>query len=379
MSPPIRPFNVAISDQQLEDLRRRLAHTRWPESETVDDWSQGVPLHKLQSLCDYWLHHYDWRSFEAQFNRHPQFVTEIDGLDIHFLHIRSPHADAMPLLLTHGWPGSVVEFMEVIEPLTRPCEHGGKESDAFHLVIPSLPGYGFSGKPSAAGWGLERIAGAWIELMSRLGYEHYVAQGGDWGSGVTSKIGELQPPQCLGIHLNMALAMPTPEDNADLTERDKKALADMQTYFDNDSGYAVQQKSRPQTVGYGLADSPVGQAAWIYEKFHSWTDNNGAPEDALPVDAMLNNISLYWFTNSAASSARLYWESFSSMNAGPVKLPTAISVFPREIFRPARRWAERKYSNIIHWGEPAKGGHFAAFEQAELFVEELRKCFSGLR
>ena len=379
MPQSLRPFTIAIEDQALQDLEQRLTQARWPEAETVDDWSQGVPLASIKALCNHWLHHYDWREFETRLNRYPQFLTEIDGLDIHFLHIRSTHAEAMPMILTHGWPGSFAEFLNVIDPLVNPTAHGGSESDAFHLVIPSLPGYGFSGKPAKTGWGLERIAQAWITLMDRLGYDRYVAQGGDWGSGVTSKIGEIQPPECLGIHLNMALAMPTEEDHANLSDRDKQALADVQYYFDHDSAYAMQQKSRPQTLAYGLADSPVAQAAWIYEKFHSWTDNNGVPEDALSVTAMLDNISLYWLTNSGASSARLYWESFSDMSGVEISLPTGISVFPREIFRPARAWAERKYHNIIHWGKPAKGGHFAAFEQPEIFVDELRQCFASLR
>ena len=379
MNQPITPFKVDIPQAQLDDLKTRLANTRWPDQEPVNDWSQGAPLNTVKSLCEYWQHNYDWRRCERELNSHPQFTTDIDGLKIHFLHIRSPHDNAMPMIMTHGWPGSILEFMKVIGPLTNPTAHGGSAEDAFHLVIPSLPGYGFSGKPTTTGWGLERIADAWITLMSRLGYPNYVAQGGDWGSGVTSAIGRRHPPECLAIHINMAIARPSEEDLASLTERDKKALADHKHYLDADSGYAMIQKSRPQSVGYGLADSPAAQAAWIYEKFHSWTDNNGRPEDALSIDQMLDDISIYWLTNSAASSARLYWESFNSMIAKPMSMPCGISIFPKELFRPARHWAERVYQNLIHWNELDKGGHFAAFEQPEIFVNEVRTCFAKIR
>jgi pimeloyl-ACP methyl ester carboxylesterase len=379
MDRAIKPFRVDIPQSQLDDLKARLANTRWPNAETVDDWSQGAPLNAVKSLCQYWQHSYDWRRCEQELNTHPQFTTEIDGLDIHFLHIRSPHDNALPMLMTHGWPGSVLEFMRVIDPLTNPTAHGGSAKDAFHLVIPSLPGYGFSGKPSATGWGLERIAQAWITLMARLGYSKYVAQGGDWGSGVTTAIARIEPPECLAIHINMALAQPTADDMASLTERDKNALADVKHYFDNDSGYAMIQKSRPQSLGYGLADSPVAQAAWIYEKFHGWTDNKGRPEDALSRDQMLDDISIYWLTNSGASSARLYWESFHSLLAEPITMPCGVSIFPKELFRPARQWVERLYQNLIHWNNVEKGGHFAAFEQAEIFVNEVRTCFAKIR
>ena len=379
MKQSIKPFKIDIPQAQLDDLKARLANTRWPNVEPVDDWSQGTPLNAVQSLCEYWQHSYDWRRCERELNSHPQFITEIDGLDIHFLHIRSPHENAMPMIMTHGWPGSVLEFMRVIAPLTNPTEHGGSASDAFHLVIPSLPGYGFSGKPTNTGWGLERIAKAWITLMARLEYPKFVAQGGDWGAGVTSAIAYICPPECAAIHLNMSLAQPSAEDMESLTERDQKALADIQFYFDSDSGYAMIQKSRPQSLGYGLADSPAAQAAWIYEKFHRWTDNKGRPEDALSVDQMLDDISLYWLTNSGASSARLYWESFNAFGAEVMTMPCGISIFPKELFRPARKWAERVYENLIHWNELDKGGHFAAFEQPELFVKEVRNCFAKIR
>jgi pimeloyl-ACP methyl ester carboxylesterase len=375
----IRPFTLHVPQADLDDLQRRLAATRWPDAETVADWSQGAPLAKVQALVAHWRQHYDWRATESRLNGLGQFVTEIDGLDIHFLHIRSPHAGALPLLMTHGWPGSVMEFMGVIGPLTDPVAHGGRAEDAFHLIIPSLPGYGFSGKPTATGWGVPRIAAAWVQLMARLGYDRWVAQGGDWGAAVTTGIGVMQPAGCLGIHLNMPLVFPGPEDLKDPTPREQAGLAALQYYQDKDSGYAKQQSTRPQTLGYGLADSPVAQAAWIYEKLWSWTDNQGAPEDVLGVDAMLDNIMLYWLSGSGASSARLYWESMGSFASVPLALPVGVSIFPREIFRPSRRWAERHMANIIHWNEPAKGGHFAAWEQPALFVDEVRSCFRQLR
>lgn len=379
MTDAIKPFHLNIPREQLDDLRARLANTRWPERETVDDWSQGAPLASVQKLCDYWQNHYDWRRCEARLNSYGQFTTEIDGLEIHFLHIRSPHADALPMIMTHGWPGSVIEFMDVIDPLTNPTAHGGEAKDAFHLVIPSLPGFGFSAKPTGTGWGIHRIAGAWAELMGRLGYSEWVAQGGDWGAGVTTAIGTLKPEGCRAIHLNMPLVQPKPEDMADLTEAEQKALGDMQHYQDWESGYSKQQATRPQTLGYALVDSPVGQAAWIYEKFHGWTDNRGNPEDALSYDKMLDNIMLYWLNASGASSGRLYWESFRDMFTTPMDIPVGVSIFPRELFRPSRRWAERVYLNLIHWNDLDKGGHFAAFEQPQLFVGEVRACFAKVR
>lgn len=381
MTADIRPFTVEIPQQAVDDLKSRLAMTRWPESETVSDWSQGAPLNKVQALCKHWQQHHDWRRCEAALNSHPQFTTEIDGLEIYFLHIRSPHQTAMPMIMTHGWPGSVLEFMEVIAPLTRPTEHGGKAEDAFHLVIPALPGYGFSGKPSTTGWSVQRTAQAWDTLMTRLGYDSYVAQGGDWGSIVTRALGELNPPGCKGIHLNMALTVPTEKQVSEATEWEQRSLASMQFYMDWDSGYSKLQSTRPQTLGYGLADSPAGQAAWIYEKFYAWTDNQGDPEDALSIDHILDNISLYWFTNSAASSARLYWESFNTALSGGFNsdIAVGISIFPAEIFRASKRWAESVFPGLMYWNELDRGGHFAAFEQPELFINELRSCFAKLR
>lgn len=379
MSERIKPFKIAVDQSQLDDLKQRLAQTRWPEAETVDDWSQGVPLRAIQSLCDYWQHHYDWRRCEAALNRFQHFTTTIDDLAIHFIHQRSPHPNAMPLILTHGWPGSIIEFLKVIGPLTDPVAYGGKAEDAFHVVIPSLPGFGFSEKPQKTGWNIPRIAESWITLMKRLGYKEFVAQGGDWGAGVTTAIGEIKPPECLGIHLNMPLVYPQTEDFANLNPREQAAVDKMQWYQDYDSGYSKQQSTRPQTLGYGLVDSPAAQAAWIYEKFYEWTDNNGTPEDTLSQDEMLDNIMLYWLPSTATSSARLYWESFSHMSGSVLTLPVGVSIFPEELFRPTKAWAERVYSNIIHWNELDKGGHFAAFEQPEAFISEVRNCFRQLR
>jgi len=380
MNSTIHNFHLDIPQTQLDDLAQRLAMTRWPEAETVPDWSQGAPLAAVKNLCDYWLKHYDWRRCEARLNNLGQYRTEIDGLDFHFLHIRSPHAEALPMIMTHGWPGSVIEFLDVIDPLTNPTAHGGRAEDAFHLVLPSLPGYGFSGKPQRNGWNLDRIARAWIELMARLGYDHYVAQGGDWGSGVTTAIGALMPAACRAIHLNMALVQPSADDLAlELTAAEQKALADMEAYHHHESGYAKQQATRPQTLGYGLVDSPAGLAAWIYEKYHGWTDNQGSPEDALTRDQMLDNIMLHWLPATGASAARLYWESMKDMTGAPMDMPVGVSIFPREMFRPSRRWVEKVYPNLIYWNEQDKGGHFAAFEQPELFVNEIRACFQQVR
>ncbi len=370
------PFHLEIPEAQLQDLKRRLQATRWPEDVTEPGWTQGVPLDAAKTLCAHWLERYDWRRCEAQLNAFGQFKTEIDGLGIHFLHVRSKHEDAMPLLLTHGWPGSVVEFLKLVQPLTDPLAHGGTEKDAFHLVIPSLPGYGFSDRPSATGWGVARIAAAWAELMQRLGYTRYVAQGGDWGSAVTTALAKLAPAGLAAIHLNMVIAMPGAEDMASLTGAEQKALADMQRFTETGSGYSALQSTRPQTLGYGLTDSPAGQAMWIYEKLAEWCDNGDDPGSVLSPDDMLDNIMLYWLPANAAASARLYWESYHSFAADPIDLPVACSIFPGELLRPSRRWAARKYPNLIYWGEPAKGGHFAAFEQPELFVNELRQAFA---
>ena len=379
MSDQIAPFRIAATEEQLEDLKRRLRATRWPERECVDDWTQGLPLAYPQEVASYWLEKYDWRAREALLNSFPQFKTEIDGLGIHFIHVQSPHANAMPLVVTHGWPGSIVEFHKVIEPLTNPTAHGGDDADAFHVVCPSLPGYGFSDKPTRTGWNVQRIARAWSELMPRLGYRQYAAQGGDWGAAVTTCIGIQDPANCIGIHLNMPIARPDPATTKDLTEKEKSAIAAMQHYNDWDSGYSKQQSTRPQTLGYALSDSPVGQMAWILEKFWSWTDCDGHPENVLTRDELIDNVMLYWLPGTAASSARLYWESFRSFPTDPVTVPTGCSIFPKEISRTSRRWAEKRYAKLVYFNELEKGGHFAAFEQPEAFVREVRACFRQIR
>ncbi len=371
----IRPFTLAIPQSQIDDLNTRIDLTRWPEKEAVDDWSQGTPLAALQDLVGYWRRGYDWRACEARLNALGQFITEIDGLDIHFLHVRSPHADALPLVITHGWPGSVIEFMGVIEALANPED--GRQ--AFHVVAPSLPGFGFSGKPKHTGWGVEKIGRAWGELMARLGYDRWVAQGGDWGSAVTTAIGVQQVQGCIGIHLNMPVGRPEPEELASPTPAEVKALGALKHYLDWDSGYSTQQRTRPQTVGYGLVDSPAGLAGWIFEKMWAWTDNAGSPFDALSRDAILDNLMLYWLPATGASSARLYWESFGSFTPQQVTLPVAVSAFPKEILPCPRRWAERNFPNLVHWGEMDKGGHFAAWEQPDAFVRELRTAFALMR
>ncbi|BBZ04392.1 epoxide hydrolase [Mycolicibacterium chitae] len=376
--PPIRPFRIAVDDAELVDLRERLARTRWPEAECVEDWSQGIPLSYTRELARYWEHDYDWRVREAALNEVDQFHTEIDGLDIHFLHQRSPHDGALPLVLTHGWPGSVVEFHKVIGPLTDPTAHGGRAEDAFHVVCPSLPGYGFSGKPSHAGWGVARIAAAWETLMQRLGYNRYGAQGGDWGAAVTSEIGR-NHGGCIGIHLNMPLGRPPKEPPGQWSEAEQHAMAAAAEHRRWGTGYAQQQSTRPQTLGYGLADSPVGQLAWIVEKFWAWSDCDGHPENVLSRDEMLDDVMMYWLTNSATSSARLYWESYRGFGRGErVELPTGVAAFPKEILRAPRNWCEQSF-NITHWTTMPRGGHFAALEQPELFVDDVRTFFATLR
>ncbi|MEE2662479.1 MAG: epoxide hydrolase [Myxococcota bacterium] len=374
------PFEIRTSDEELDDLRRRLLATRWPEVECVDDWSQGIPLAYLKEVCQYWADKYDWRERAAKLNAYPQFRLPLQGLGIHFQHIRSPEPDALPLVMTHGWPGSIVEFQKVIGPLTDPAAHGGDAADAFHLVCPSLPGYGFSDKPSSTGWGVQKIADAWGELMAALGYERYVAQGGDWGAIVTTCIGIQDPEHCGGIHLNMPIVPPDPDTMNDLSEAEQSALAGMQHYQDKDSGYSKQQSTRPQTLGYGLVDSPAGQAGWILEKFWSWTDCNGHPENVLTRDELLDNVMLYWLPGTAASSGRLYWESFNTPPMNPVAVPVGCSIFPKEIFRSSKRWAEKHFADkLVHWNELEKGGHFAAFEQPEIFVDEVRAALRHAR
>ncbi len=374
----ITPFTINTSEEQLTDLRNRINNTRWTEEECVNDWSQGIPLTYVREIADYWANQYDWRKSEQHLNTFDHFQTNIDDLDIHFIHQKSPHPDAYPLIITHGWPGSIVEFHKVIQPLVDPTKHGGKAEDAFHVVCPSLPGYGFSGKPSQSGWGVEKIAETWDQLMVRLGYENYGAQGGDWGAAVTTQIGR-NIGHCDAIHINMPIGRPTPESLQDPTDEEKSALEGLTYYQEWDSGYSKQQSTRPQTLGYGLVDSPVGQMAWIIEKFWSWMDCDGHPENTLTRDELLDNVMLYWLTASGASSARLYWESFGSFGGGDkVELPTGVASFPKEIIRSPRRWCEESY-NITHWTTMPKGGHFGAFEQPELFINDLRIFFKTIR
>jgi pimeloyl-ACP methyl ester carboxylesterase len=374
----IEPFTVSIAQSAIDDLKRRLELARWPERETVADWSQGVPLEKAQALIAYWRDRYDWRRFEARVNAFPQYRTEIDGLGFHFIHVLSPHPNALPIVLTHGWPGSFVEFMKIIGPLSDPTSFGGRAEDAFHVVVPSLPGFAFSDKPTETGWDVSRIARAWATLMQRLGYDRWVAQGGDWGAGVTHALAKQRPKGLIAAHVNWQFVFPEklPENP---TPAERKAMERADWFAKDQSGYFREQATRPQTIGYALADSSAGQALWIYEKFQAWTDNHGNPEDALVIGDMLDNISLYWFTDTAASSARIYWENthsgVASLNAGRIELPMAASVFPHEIFCPVRAWAEALWPNLFYWNELDEGGHFAAFEQPKLFTEEIRKAF----
>ena len=380
MTDAMEPFEIHVPDSVLSDLSERLARTRWPEAETVSDWSQGIPLAYVQELCEYWREGYDWRAVEARINAMSQFVTAIDGVDIHFLHVRSPQEDARPLVLTHGWPGSIVEFLKVIGPLSDPTAHGGDAADAFQLVIPTIPGYGFSGKPTSTGWGVQRVAHAWAELMARLGYASYFAQGGDWGAGITVAIGLQDVEHCVGIHTNMPTVGPDRDTMDDLTEQEQDAIKAQQFYQDWDSGYSKQQSTRPQTLGYGLTDSPAGQAAWIVEKFYQWTDCQGHPENVLSRDELLDNVMMYWINACGASSARLYWESFGrGGGGGDITVPSGVSMFPKEIFRASKRWVERRFKDLRYYNTLDRGGHFAAFEQPELFVGELRASFRTMR
>ena len=375
MPDDITPFRIDIDESQLIDLRARLRRTRWPERETVGDWSQGVPLAYLRELCRYWADDYDWRAAESRLNSLPQFRTEIDGLGIHFVHVPSTKPDALPLILTHGWPGSIVEFTRVIGPL----------SETFHVVCPSLPGYGFSDKPSAPGWGVERIARAWAQLMARLGYRRYGAAGSDWGTSVSTSIGQQDAAHVVGIHLIPPLAPPDPATFDDLTEQERSALAALEHASQWDSGYSHEHGTRPQTIGYSLTDSPAGLCAWIVEKFWAWTDWHEHLETAVSRDDLLDNLMLYWLPGTGASSARLYWESIGQVSdiitksvGETVDVPTGCSIFPKENQRPSRRWAERRFTDIRYWNEPDKGGHFAALEQPDIFITELRTFFGKL-
>ena len=377
----VTPFKVRVPQAALDDLKKRLGAVRWPDREPVTDWSQGVPLARAKALVEYWRTRYDWRRVESILNSRPQFRTQIDGLGIHFIHVRSKHENALPIILTHGWPGSIIEFIQVIDPLADPTAHGGKADEAFHVVIPSLPGFGFSDKPTQTGWGLPRIADAWAAIMQRLGYNHYVAQGGDFGAGVSSWMAKQRPSGLAAVHLNLPILFPPPPaPSGGYTAPEQAALAQLVKYGSDGSAYASIQGTRPQSLGYGLADSPVGQAMWIYEKFQAWSDNKGDPAEAISVDRMLDDITLYWLTDTAASSARLYFESFAKDFARmPLDLPVAVSIFKGDMFTPPKVWGDQTYSKLFYWNEVPKGGHFAAFEQPDLFVRELRKCFAQVR
>lgn len=377
----MREFHIDIPQADLDDLRDRIARTRWPEPSTVDGWTQGVPLDYARELVEHWSTVYDWRRCEAELNALPQFRTPLDGggddsVQVHFLHVRSKHENAMPLLLTHGWPGSVIEFLDVVDDLTDPPD----ARDAFHLVIPSLPGYGFSDKPSTSGWGVERIATAWAQLMDRLGYDRYAAQGGDWGSMITSALGTGMPESVIGIHITLPLAQRPPDGEVPpLTKAEEAGLVDRRYFETHRSGYSAIQATRPQTLGYGLLDSPVAQCMWIVEKFWDWTDSAGPPENVVPRDRMLDDVMLYWLTGTAASSARLYWESYKRRRLDPVEVPTGITLFPKELWRLPRSWLARRYTDIRHFHQPDVGGHFPSMEQPEIFVDELRAFFGTLR
>lgn len=375
----ISPFVINVPQPVLDDLKRRLDATRFPERETVPDASQGPQLARIRDLIEYWRTQYDWRRVEQRLNRYPQFKTEIDGLGIHFLHVRSRHSHAIPLIITHGWPGSVLEFLDIIDLLVDPTAHGGRAEDAFHLVIPSLPGYGFSDKPTETGWNRNRIAKAWHELMHRLGYAEYVAQGGDWGSHITIAMARLELPGLRAIHTNLPLVAPK-EKPANPTPDEQRVFDQLDAFARDGSGYYWEMVTRPQTIGYALADSPAGQLSWIYEKFESWSDCDGDPVNAFGYDKILDDVTWYWVTNSGASSARMYAEhpnlDFYSL---PVRIPVGVSVFPREIWTAPQSWAQQTYPNLIYWNTTARGGHFAAFEQPQIFADEIRAAFSSLR
>jgi pimeloyl-ACP methyl ester carboxylesterase len=392
----IRPFRVHVPQEAIDDLRRRVTVTRWPDKETVADQSQGVQLATMKELVRYWGTEYDWRKAEAKLNALPQFVTKIDGLDIHFIHVRSKNPNALPLIITHGWPGSVIEQLKVIGPLTDPMAYGGRPEDTFDLVIPSIPGYGFSGKPTGTGWDPDHIARAWAELMKRLGYTRYVAQGGDWGSPISSALARQTPAGLLGIHINLPATIPPDVAGvlasggpapAELSKKERAAFDSLDTFNKKERAYAVMMGTRPQTIGYGLTDSPIGLAAWLlgHPGFAQWTSSSSDSEKSPTKDELLDDITLYWLTNSAVSSARLYWENKNSLlnataqKTAEISLPVAITVFPGEIYRAPETWARRAYRNLLYFHEADKGGHFAAWEQPQLFSEEIRTAFKSLR
>jgi epoxide hydrolase len=382
----VQPFRVDARDEELADLKLRLRHARFADRETAPGWTQGIPVDYLKELVQYWAEQYDWRAREARLNAWPQFRVTVGEaphrLAIHCYHVRSTHAHALPIIMTHGWPGSVVEFLKVLGPLTQPEQHGGDPRDAFHVVCPSLPGYGFSDKPTATGCGADTIARLWDELMRTLGYSSYFAQGGDWGASVTTWMAQQNLGALRAFHVNMPIARPPRSLGETPTPAEQRALAAMKHYAEQESGYSTQQSTRPQTIGSALVDSPVALAAWIIEKFKAWTDCDGHPENAIARDELLDNLMLYWLPATGASAARLYWESFRQSfgsNPTPIVVPAGVSLFARELSCPPRSWVEQRYRDIRYWNEISKGGHFAAFEQPELFVQELRAYFRMFR
>ena len=386
----IRPFRIAIPAAEVQAMQRRIAETRWADAQPVADDGQGVRRQTLEPLMRYWARGYDWRRIEARLNALPMFMTEIDGLDIHFIHVRSRHENALPMILTHGWPGSILEFLGAIDPLVNPTAHGGKAEDAFHVVIPSIPGFGFSAKPTVPGWGSDHIGRAWAVLMQRLGYDRYVSQGGDCGSVISQRMALQHVPGLIGIHLNMPAVVPAEIARilavgdpapANLSPKERGAFDQLEAFYRDNAGYAAMMNTRPQTIGYSLVDSPVGMAAWMYEKIAQWAYPAGDPEKVLGRDAILDDMSIYWLTGTGASAARIYWEDHSNnFNArGIIDLPVAVSVFPGEIFRAPKSWAERCYTKLYYFNEAGNGGHFAAWEQPRLFAEEVRAAFRPLR
>ena len=380
MSEAIEELKFRVEDSVLEDLQRRLQATRYPDQIPGSGWDYGAELSETKALVEYWRDHYDWRKHEAELTAFPHFQTEIDGQRIHFLHARSTHADAFPVIISHGWPGTIVEFLQVIEPLTQPEKHGGSAADAFHVVCPSLPGYGLSEVTKSRGWDARRIAEAFVVLMARLGYSRYGGQGGDWGSIVTTEIALLDPEHVAGIHLNMPLAFP--DASIELSDEEKATLAEMQQWDNDETGYQKIQGTKPQTLGFGLMDSPAGLAAWILEKFRTWSDCGGDVTSVFSKDQLLTNIMLYWVTGTITSSTRLYYEVFKGGRIGllekKVEVPTGVARFPKEIMRFPRKWVDNHF-NVTHWTEMPRGGHFAAMEQPELFVEDVRKFFRTVR
>ena len=390
----IRPFKIDVPQSQLDDMRKRIAETRWPDKETVGDISQGIQLARVQELVRYWGTDYDWRKAEKELNDLPEFITTIDGVDIQFIHVRSRHPNALPLLLTHGWPGSQFEFIKAIGPLTDPTAFAGRAEDAFDVVIPSIPGHGFSGKPTELGWGPDRVARAWDVLMKRLGYKNYVSQGGDHGSVISDALARQAPEGLRGIHLNMPATVPGElmkginagdPAPASLAPDEKEAYQSLSTFFGRNAAYGAMMVTRPQTIGYSLSDSPAGLASFIYEKFAQWSDSDGVPERVLSRGDMLNDITLYWLNNVGASSSRFYWENnnnnFSSetQKTRDIKVPVAITAFPKEIYKAPESWSKQAYPTLVYYNQAAKGGHFAAWEQPQLFAEELRAAFKSMR